>query len=359
MQKLQIALERRVADQKTLTRISELCPHSNTALFAIGAEGPSAGRLPRLLQRLLPSSVHRSVSKLENPSPEAQALRWINPPALSSDITNVLLFPPMVDREIGKKLVTECRPAWVHSIATGVDRIPSLPAGTVLTSSRGVHSRRIAEFVLGLMLALAKNIPQHALQSRERIWQTLPSEMICGKRVGIVGLGSIGAEIARLAKALGMEVWGTKRKVENSAFADRVLPREELPHLLREADYVVLAVPLTRETHHLIGEEALDLMKSTACLINICRGAVVDENALYRALKTSRIRGACIDIFDDEKPLPKSSVFYGLPNLLITSYSAYYSMDWLDRVMERFFENLRLFRLGRLRSDFSGYPQEA
>jgi phosphoglycerate dehydrogenase-like enzyme len=148
-----------------------------------------------------------------------------------------------------------------------------------------------------------------------------------------------------------MEVWGTKRKVEHLAFVDRVLSPEDLPHLLREADYVVLAVPLMPETRHLIGEKEFNLMRPSSCLINICRGAVVDEEALYRTLKASRIRGACVDVFHDEKPIPKSSRFYTLPNLLITSFSAYCSTDSLDQVMDRFFEKLKLFRLGHLRSD--------
>ena len=171
----------------------------------------------------------------------------------------------------------------------------------------------------------------------------LPSKTIKGARLGVVGLGSIGTEIAKIGKHCGMEVWATKRKVTPVEFVDCLLPAEELHYLLRESDYVVLAVPLTKETHNLIGKVELDMMKSTACLINICRGAVVDEDALYYALKNKSIQAACIDVFKDEKPLPRCSRFYKLPNVLITSWSAWKSSDSADQQMNLFFNNLKRF----------------
>jgi phosphoglycerate dehydrogenase-like enzyme len=170
--------------------------------------------------------------------------------------------------------------------------------------------------------------------------------MVRGSRLGIVGLGSIGKEVARLANAAGMQVWATKRRVTDVDFVDRVLPPEGLHSMLREADYLVLCVPLTQETRNLIGREELNMMKPSAHLINISRGAIVDEDSLYHVLKNSRICGASIDVFQDEKPLPKNSRFYGLPNILITSFSAYYSADSVGQVMDLFFENLRRFKAG-------------
>jgi phosphoglycerate dehydrogenase-like enzyme len=167
--------------------------------------------------------------------------------------------------------------------------------------------------------------------------------MIQGSCLGIVGLGSIGAEVARLGKAVGMKVWAIKKEVTQADFVDNVLAPEELPYLLSEVDYVVLAVPLTKETLNLIGKEEFNMMKPTACLINISRGKVVDEDSLYQALKNGRIRAACIDVFQDEKPLPRNSPFYKLPNLIITSYSAYYSRDSTSQAIGVFLENLRRF----------------
>jgi phosphoglycerate dehydrogenase-like enzyme len=171
--------------------------------------------------------------------------------------------------------------------------------------------------------------------------------MVKGSRIGIVGLGSIGTEIAKIAKINGMEVWAIKRKAPPHDFVDCLLPPEQLPELLREVDYVVLAVPLSRETYHLIGKAELDIMKNTASLINICRGAVVDEDALYYALKNNRISGACVDVFKGEKALPKNSRFYKLPNILITSFSAWFSENSDKQRMDLFFQNLERFISGK------------
>ncbi len=140
--------------------------------------------------------------------------------------------------------------------------LPSVSESTLVTSTRGVHSVRIAEFVMGLIFALAKNLSDHINLNRKRRWKALPSTMVKGARLGVVGLGSIGTEVAKIGKACGMEVWATKRKVAPVDFVDHLLPPDELPDLLREVDYVVLAVPLTKETYQLIGKAELDMMKS-------------------------------------------------------------------------------------------------
>jgi len=296
------------------------------------------------------------MTKVIDPPSEAQKLLWMRPPVFSPDTKDILLFPPGLGRDVAERLLKECRPHWIHSIMTGVDRIPPLPKDTLLTSSRGVHSRRIAEFTIGLIFSLAKNIPEHTIQTRKRRWKTLPSVMVEGSRLGIVGLGSIGTEISRLAKAVGMEVWATKRRATQVDCVDRVLPQEGLHSLLREADYVVLSVPLTQETHRLIGKEELNVMKRSAFLINVSRGAVVDGDCLYQALKNSQIRGACVDVFEGENPLPRNSRFYRLPNLLVTSFSAFYTADSSDEVMDLFFENLGRFILGEPLSSVIGKP---
>jgi phosphoglycerate dehydrogenase-like enzyme len=261
-------------------------------------------------------------------------------------MATILLYPLGLDYYAAERLLAELSPCWIHSITTGIEQIPLLPSGVLLTNSRGIHSLRIAEFTIGLIFALAKNIPQHTFQTRGRIWKPLPSEMIQGSRLGIVGLGSIGTEVARLGKAVGMEVWAIKREVTKVDFVDRVLSPKELPCFLSQVDYVVLAVPLSKETRNLIGKEEFNMMKPTACLINISRGRVVNENSLYQALRSGSIHAACIDVFQDEKPLPRNSRFYKLPNLLITGYSAYYSGDSTDQIMDLFFENLGRFVIG-------------
>jgi D-2-hydroxyacid dehydrogenase (NADP+) len=338
---LQIILEERYATKKNLDRIMQLSPDARVAVFHIRERYPVARIVRGVFRRTLPWVVYNSLSKKLDPISVAQKIEWVYPPGL--DMTTILLYPPGLDYHAAEKLLTKLSPAWIHSVTTGVEQIPSLPAGVLLTNSRGIHSLRIAEFTIGLIFGLAKNIPQHTFQTRRGIWKALPSELIQGSRLGIVGLGSIGREIARLAKAVGMKVWAIKREVTQVDFVDHVLPPKELPRFLSEVDYVVLAVPLTEETRNLIGKEEFKLMKPTACLINISRGRVVDETSLYQALKNGNIRAACIDVFKDENPLPRNSPFYKLPNLLITSYSGYRSRDSTNQIMDLFFENLRRF----------------
>lgn len=342
MKTLQVALEKQYAVKKNLNRIARIAPQAEISVFQIRERYPNIRKIRGLLRRILPFPAYQPLEKYIDPLADAQILSWIKPPRISSETDNVLLFPPGLGGNIAEQLVKEFPPQWIHSVTTGVDRILPLVKDAVLTSSKGVHSKRIAEFTLGLIFAMAKNIVQHTLQSHKKIWKSLRSQPIHGSRLGIVGLGSIGSEIARLGKAVGMEVWATRQKSEPSQFVDKILKPEELPVLLKESDYVVLCVPLTPKTRHLIGAKELSLMKRSACLINICRGAVIDEDALYDALRHS-ILEACIDVFRDEKPLPKNSRFYQLPNLLITSFSAYFSADSVEQVMNLFFENLKRF----------------
>lgn len=346
MKKLQIALETRYASSETLEKIEKISPGSKTAVFAVRKQYPSITRVRGGFRHALPYSCYLPLSRKLDPLADAQKLEWLIQPTDSSGFCNVLLFPPGLEPSTAHQLTYQYNPQWVHSITSGIERVPPLSSGSVLTNSRGIHSRRIAEFTLGLMLAMAKNIPQHVRQNQRRIWESLPSEEVSGSRVGIVGLGSIGVEIAKLCKVMGMEVWATKRKLIESEFVDHLLPSGDLSLLLSETDYVVLAAPLTEETRCLIDAKRIALMKPNACLINISRGALVDEDALYAALKNFQIRGACLDVFDEEKPIPRNSRFYQLPNLLVTSYSAYYSNGSTQQVMDFFFENLRFFTNG-------------
>ncbi len=343
MKQLQIALEQQYAGSDNLRKIAEICPQAKTVIFRIKERYPLIRKLRGFLRRILPFSAYQPLEKYLDLFAEKQVLTWTNPLTDSSDLSNVLLFPPGVENNIAEQLVRKCQPQWVHSVTTGIDKIPELPKGGLLSSSKGVHSKRIAEFTLGLIFASAKNIMQHTLQTRSKVWKSLPSRQISGAKLGIVGLGSIGTEIAKLGKAVGMEVSAIRRTSEKPEYVDKIFLPEELPLLLKESDYIVLSVPLTPKTHHLIAEKELSLMKPSACLINICRGAIVDEDALYKALKTFKISFACIDVFQDEKPISKNSRFYTLPNILITSFSAYFSNDSVEQVMNLFFENLRRF----------------
>ena len=245
---------------------------------------------------------------------------------------------------------------WVHSATAGVERVLT-PAGRrrgiVITNARGVFSRPIAEYVLLMILAVSRRLPQLLELQRERTWQPLEARELRDVTVGIVGLGSIGRAVAQLATAFGCRVIATRRhpdgdsstSLEPQPDLDRVLPPEGLPELLASSDFVVLAAPLTDATEGMIGEAALSKMKRSAWLINVARGQLVDERALIRALRDSRIGGAVLDAFVEE-PLPPTSPFYELPNAIVTPHTAWSSGNVLDRSIELFCENLARYARG-------------
>jgi phosphoglycerate dehydrogenase-like enzyme len=265
------------------------------------------------------------------------------------------------------------RLAWVHSATAGVERVltpASRKRDLVITNARGVFSRPIAEYVLMMILAVSRRLPQLLELQRERTWQPLEGAELGDVTVGIVGMGSIGRAVATLATAFGSRVIATRRRSEVGAAAapdgerardgsgasgdssgdelvvDRILGPDGLPELLAESDFVVLAAPLTAATEGLIDGPALEAMKPGAWLINVARGRLVDERALLRALREGHIGGAVLDTFRDE-PLPASSPFYDLDNVIVTPHTSWSSGRVLDRSVELFCENLRRYAAGQ------------
>ena len=257
-------------------------------------------------------------------------------------------FPPSADR--ASELATKARKLrWFQAASAGVDRLEAgglLGRKVVVTNSSGIHGTPIGEYVLGIMLAFAKGLHRSFRSQAGRQWvRYLPSELR-GKTVGVVGMGHIGAEVARLAKAFGCRVLAVRRSAasrsKSDPLADELLPAADLPYLLSESDFVVLAVPLTPETRHLIDEQALGAMKDTAYLINISRGAVVDEAALTRALREGRIAGAGLDVFERE-PLPPESDLWDMENVIVTPHISGGTELYFQRAVELFCENLRRY----------------
>ena len=256
------------------------------------------------------------------------------------------------------------RLSWVHSATSGVERAltPSaLERGVVVTNARGVFSRPIAEYVVMMILAVSRRLPQLLELQRERTWQPLEGTELRDVTVGIVGLGSIGRAVGALATAFGCRVVAVRRRadagMESTAvddedgrslgeiMLDRVGGPETLPELLAESDVIVLAAPLTPETEDMINAETLALVKPGAWLINVARGRLIDERALIRALRDGQLGGAVLDMFRDE-PLPPMSSFYDLPNVIVTPHTAWSSGRVLDRSVELFCDNLRRFATG-------------
>jgi phosphoglycerate dehydrogenase-like enzyme len=279
------------------------------------------------------------------------------------DDVEVMLRGWLSSEAFDRILVRAPRLSWVHSATSGVERAltPSaLERGVVVTNARGVFSRPIAEYVLMMILAVSRRLPQLLELQRERTWQPLEGAELRDVTVGIVGLGSIGRAVAELAKAFGCRVVAVRRRAEAASTSgaaddterpngdlmlDRVGGPETLPELLAESDFIVLAAPLTPETEEMIDATTLSLVKPGAWLINVARGRLIDERALLRALRDGTIGGAVLDTFRDE-PLPPMSSFYDLPNVIVTPHTAWSSGRVLDRSVELFCDNLRRFATG-------------
>lgn len=265
------------------------------------------------------------------------------------------LLPPL---ELAPRL------RWVQGHFAGVERFLDHPLlqSVILTTASGIHAPAMAEYILMMMLAFAHRLPR-ILEYQQRVewpqprWDLFVPQELRGATVGIVGYGSVGQEVARLAKAFGMRVLAVKRNPQRTVqgewrlpdvgdpdlkSVDRVYPPEALASLLNESDYVALTVPLTSATHGLIGNEELRRMKPDAILINVSRGGVVDEPALIEALRSGVIGGAALDVFAEE-PLPSSSPLWGMPNVILSPHVSGFTPYYDERAMALFAENLRRY----------------
>lgn len=242
---------------------------------------------------------------------------------------------------------------WIQTMSAGVEHFITdeiRRSRVTVTNVSGLHAGPIAEYVLGVMLMFVKNGPQCFRSQQDGVWHRVSPSVLRGKTLGIVGLGSIGREVARLAKAFGMRVLATRRRVKQVGKArnvDTLYPTAQLPELLAESDFVALTLPFTPATSKIIGEKELRTMKSGAFLINIARGGVVDEEALTCALEEGWIAGAGLDVFATE-PLPAESRLWKLNNLMITPHiSGGSDEDNTVGTTRIFVENLKRYLEGR------------
>lgn len=226
----------------------------------------------------------------------------------------------------------------------------------LITTANGVHAVPITEFVFGALLMLVRRWPDILTLQREHTWPNhqgwlrLGGRELCGSTLGVVGLGAIGRQIARIGRAFGMRVVATRRTVAPGAAdpdLDALYPTDNLRALLAESDFVVLAVPATSATRNLIGPEELGAMKPTAILVNIARGSVIDQPALIAALQNGTIAGAALDVFEQE-PLPADSPLWELPNVLVSPHISGSTNRYSRRFTDLFLDNLARYRAGQL-----------
>ncbi len=240
---------------------------------------------------------------------------------------------------------------WVHSRAAGLDSIlyPELIESPIpLTNGSGVFSQSLGEFAIAAALYFAKDFRRMMRNQAAGRWEQFDVEEIRGTTMGIVGYGDIGRACASRARAMGMRVLAVRRHPGRSAGDDlvqHVYPMDQMLEMLSHCDYVVAAAPLTPDTKGLLGEAAFAAMKSTAVVMNIGRGPVIDEAALIRALEAGRIRGAALDVFEKE-PLPADSPLYRLENVLLSPHCADHTATWLEDAMQFFIDQFERYRNG-------------
>ena len=240
---------------------------------------------------------------------------------------------------------------WFQVITAGVDRMAKdglLERGFTVTKVSGLASVPIAEYCIGTMIMLTKSLHLALRDQLEHKWTFRWTGELRGKTCGIVGMGAIGTEVAIRARAFGMRVVATRRRAgagESAPHCDALYPFTELASLLRESDYVVLCVPLTDETRGLLGSAEFGMMKQGAILVNIARGAVVDEAAMIEALNSGRLASAALDVFDPE-PLPATSPLWDMPNVIVTPHLSGAVERYGHRAAEIFIRNLQHYVAG-------------
>jgi len=237
---------------------------------------------------------------------------------------------------------------WVHFLSAGVDRVWDWGLDQkdyVMSKSTGVHSETISDHVLAMALYFARELARFEKQKREKKWKRHSLQEMEGKTMGILGLGHIGRACARKARAFNMEVIAMASRAREDEEIDRVLGPEGLDEILKQSDYLVIALPLTSETKKLIGGRELDLLGENSVVINIGRGEIIDEEALIEVLKEGRIKGAGMDVFEEE-PLSEDSPLWDLENVLITPHVAGTTPVYMERVMEIFLKNLEAYEKG-------------
>jgi phosphoglycerate dehydrogenase-like enzyme len=214
-----------------------------------------------------------------------------------------------------------------------------------LTNAPGLHTIPLAESVMAAILDHAKHLKRRRIDQKDHSWSRLKNDELSGRTVLILGLGRIGTRVAQLCKAFGMRVLGTRRRSTPVENVDLVFPTSRLQHHLGEADYLVLALPHTPEMENMLGEDEFRTMKSSAYLINVGRGRVIDESAMIQALEAQWIAGAYLDAFPEE-PLPQDHVLWDTESVFLVPHDSHSSPFIGDRLVGLFCDNLRRYVLG-------------
>ena len=244
---------------------------------------------------------------------------------------------------------------WIQATSAGIGQLVAqhryaerMPE-TLFTTASGVHAIPLAEYALMSILIFRRRVPEMLAAQEERRWERFASTDLTERSLAVVGMGSIGREVARVASEFGMRTIGVKRTVAGldpaALHLDALYGLDELHEALRGSEHVVLSVPHTPETEGMIGADELALLTPGAIIVNVARGAVVDESALIDALESGQLGGAALDVFQEE-PLSADSPFWAMPNVLVCAHSAGTSDRENQRITDIFCENLRRYLVG-------------
>jgi glyoxylate/hydroxypyruvate reductase A len=234
---------------------------------------------------------------------------------------------------------------WFSSMAAGNEDLvknPHLPEDVILTKAT-VYGEMMAEYVFAYLLYFGRNVSKNFGDQKNKIWDRKRPERLRGKVMGILGLGSVGKEIARRGKQFGMSILGMRRTPEPVRYVDQVFGPKDLEKMIPLVDVLIVALPLTAETYHLLGEKELSLIKEGAFLFSIGRGKTIDEGALTDVLKRKRMR-AVLDVFETE-PLPPESELWSLENVIITPHVS--GINIPEEICEEFIENYKRWVKGK------------
>lgn len=235
---------------------------------------------------------------------------------------------------------------WVQVISAGIERIPFealIKKNIIVTNAKGIHTTPMSEYTISAILQLARKSHELYKNQLEKKWnRSIRTFEISDKTIGIIGLGAIGQGIAGKAKAFNMRVIGINTDGRDVKNVDQVYSLNELNILLSESDFIVIVVPLTEDSYHLIGAKELQNIKKTAYLINIARGEIIDESALIESLSNGDLAGAVLDVFSEE-PLSIEHPFWSLENCIVTPHLAGRSPKYIERALEIFKYNMGLY----------------
>ncbi|WP_020620673.1 D-2-hydroxyacid dehydrogenase [Paenibacillus daejeonensis] len=298
---------------------------------------------------IIPPLKEASLARIQAVAPDCELLHGLEGEALREGLARAEIVCGW-NNEVAEVCAAESTPIqWIQVWGAGVDRLPlSLLArrNMVLTTASGVHPHPVSETALAMMLAFSRKLNVSIRQQMNHHWEN-PGGLteLHGKTMGIIGVGSIGVELARLAQAFGMKTLGVRRTGARAESVDRMYDLSGLDTVLAESDVVVAIMPLTDESRHMFGREQFAIMKPGAVFINVSRGATVDTEALVEALRQGEIAGAGLDVFEEE-PLPPEHPLWEFSNVIITPHTGGMTDRYEERALEIFAVNLEAWVKG-------------